>query len=258
MDAMNTIMQLIHDQSLPAFDEDYNFHSYYNWTGLPGSSSPSVKNGGNGEPWSGNGLVRSHHRPSDDLCVYPYITGDNAMVSVELNNIAQALDSAGKMPEVAKSARKYSATIRDAIWAHTINSGLFTYESDGFGGFSFMDDANVPGSGSLAYVGFLDRNDSTYQATKSALFSRQNPYYAEGPAFKGYGGPHAFPNVWPMSVVTGIYGTDNDDEIVDWLYTIMNGTSGLGLVHESINVHNGSDYTRPWVSIMCLRFDLWR
>jgi meiotically up-regulated gene 157 (Mug157) protein len=26
----------------------------------------------------------------------------------------------------------------------------------------------------------------------------------------------------------------------------LQNTAGLGLIHESINIYNGSDYTRPW------------
>lgn len=49
-----------------------------------------------------------------------------------------------------------------------------------------------------------------------------------------------------MSQVSGIFGTDNDAEIQDRLSLILDNTSGLGLMHESINIYNSSDYTRPW------------
>lgn len=60
-------MQLIEDQSKPSFDDDYNFFSAYNWTGLAGALSGPVTNGGNGAPKAYTGLVATHHRPSDDL-----------------------------------------------------------------------------------------------------------------------------------------------------------------------------------------------
>lgn len=49
-----------------------------------------------------------------------------------------------------------------------------------------------------------------------------------------------------MSQISGIYGTDDDDEIRERLALIMENTSGLGLIHESINIYDASDYTRPW------------
>jgi len=65
-----------------------------------------------------------------------------------------------------------------------------------------------------------------------------------------------------MSLVTNIFGTNDDQEILTLLYNIVNvsictgslvvcslrgqNTGGLGLIHESINIYNSSDYTRPW------------
>ena len=49
-----------------------------------------------------------------------------------------------------------------------------------------------------------------------------------------------------MSQVSAIYGTDDDDEISDALSKLMRNTAGLGLIHESQNIYNGSDYTRSW------------
>ena len=77
---------------------------------------------------------------------------------------------------------------------------------------------------------------------------------------------------WPMSLISSIFGTDDDNEILDALYTIANvssnfthfplplihtvthtnsstysqHTSNLGLIHESQSIYNPSDWTRPW------------
>jgi hypothetical protein len=58
------------EQSQPSFDMDWNFKSYYTWSGGPGALSPSVNNGGHGEPKGYSGMVGTHHRPSDDRCVF--------------------------------------------------------------------------------------------------------------------------------------------------------------------------------------------
>ena len=68
----------------------------------------------------------------------------------------------------------------------------------------------------------------------------------------------------PMSQISSIFGTDDDDEILTSLYLIANvsgtaptasrqvltmsaqNTDGLGLIHESIDIYNTSSYTRPW------------
>lgn len=113
------------------------------------------------------------------------------------------------------------------------------------------------------------------------LMSRQNPYYAKGQNFSGIGfvtrefttseskvlahsGPHiAAWNPWPMSQITNIFGSDDDDEILESLYMVVNvspsgatsdcdptqriqNTAGLGLIHESINIYDGDEYTRSW------------
>jgi len=49
-----------------------------------------------------------------------------------------------------------------------------------------------------------------------------------------------------MSLISAIYGTDDDAEITELLNTIMNNTSGLGLIHESVNIYNEYGYTRSW------------
>lgn len=68
--AIDQIFRVINEQSQPTFDSDFNFISYYNWTGGGGALSPQVNNLGNGEPKAYTGLVGTHHRPSDDLSTF--------------------------------------------------------------------------------------------------------------------------------------------------------------------------------------------
>lgn len=49
-----------------------------------------------------------------------------------------------------------------------------------------------------------------------------------------------------MSQISGIYGTDDDEEIKERLALILENTSGLGLIHESIDIYDSSSFTRPW------------
>ncbi|KAH6608291.1 hypothetical protein Trco_004604 [Trichoderma cornu-damae] len=246
--AVGQIVRVLYEQSQSSWSSDFEWVSYYNWTGTAGALSPMVPNGGNGEPKQANGLVASSHRPSDDLCVFNFITSDNAMMSVELANIADMLTTIGTQRSLAKQLRQYSDIIKQAVWAHTRTSnGIFAYETNGLGAQYIMDDANVPSLVSLPYLGFLERSDATYQSTKAAMFSRANPYYAAGKGFNGIGGPHVSATYpWPMSQISAIFGTDSDDEIKQRLAIILENTSGLGLIHESVNIYNTSVYTRPW------------
>ncbi|EIM88208.1 uncharacterized protein STEHIDRAFT_95225 [Stereum hirsutum FP-91666 SS1] len=245
--AVDQIFQVIEEQSQGTFDDDFNFISYYNWTGTSGSLSPPVNNEGNGEPKAYTGLVGTHHRPSDDLSTFAFLTPANAMLSVELGYLADMLDSTGQLANISSLARNYSSVISNAIWNTTVVNNIFAYETNGFGGRYVMDDANVPSLLALPYIGFLEKDDSAYVATRKVLLSRQNPYYAAGSNFSGIGGPHVNAySPWPMSQISAIFGTDDDDEITNSLYLIANNTNGLGLIHESINIYNGSDYTRQW------------
>ncbi|CAE6420959.1 unnamed protein product [Rhizoctonia solani] len=247
--AVSQIFRVMEEQSQGTFDDDFNVISYYNWTGGNGALSPQVPNRGNGEPKAHTGMVGTHHRPSDDLSTYAFLTPANAMLSVELTHLADTLDGMGRLKNVSDSARKWSSQIRDSIWNHTVSDGIFAYETNGLGSRYLMDDANVPSLLSLPYLGFLSKykTDPTYVKTKDMILSRRNPYYAKGKTFFGTGGPHVDTiHPWPMSLISAIYGSDDDHEIENLLYTIVNNTAGLGLIHESQNVHDNSDYTRPW------------
>ncbi|THH09063.1 hypothetical protein EW145_g2291 [Phellinidium pouzarii] len=253
--AISQIFRVIDEQSQASWDADFNFISYYNWTGGNGALSPAVNNAGNGEPKGYSGLVGTHHRPSDDLSTFEcsgvllpaFLTPANAMLSVELTNLADMMDSVGEFANISTLARAASARIESAIWKTTLDNDVFAYETNGFGSRYIMDDANVPSLLSLPYLGFLNKTHPAYVATRKVLLSRQNPYYAKGVNFSGIGGPHEDAwHIWPMSLISSIYGTDDDDEITTALYMIANNTLGLGLIHESINIYNQSDYTRPW------------
>ncbi|KAF8351307.1 Six-hairpin glycosidase-like protein [Amanita rubescens] len=252
--AIDQIFRVINEQSQPTFDENFNFISYYNWTGGGGSLSPLVDNMGNGEPKAYTGLVGTHHRPSDDLTIFAYLTPANAMLNVELDHLADMLDDTKQLYNASQQARQWSKRIHDAIWETTVVDNIFAYETNdidprfnaGFGGRYVMDDANVPSLLSLPYLGFLEKSNPAYLATRKLLLSRRNPYYAAGKSFNGVGGPHIdVLHPWPMSHISAIFGTDDDAEILKSLYLIVNNTQGLGLIHESQSIIDSS-YTRSW------------
>lgn len=245
--AIDQIFRVINEQSVATFDANFNFISYYNWTGGNGALSPMVNNYGNGEPKGYTGMVGTHHRPSDDLSTFAFLTPANAMLSVELTNLGRILDAANQLKNVSTQAKQWSARINNAIWNTTVVNDIFAYETNGLGSRYVMDDANVPSLLSLPYLGFVDKQNPTYLKTRQLLLSRGNPYYSAGKTWKGVGGPHVDPwHPWPMSQVSAIFGTDNDQEILESLYLIVNNTVGLGLIHESQSIYDKNSYTRPW------------
>lgn len=82
--------------------------------------SPAVPNEGNGEPKAFTGMVGTHHRPSDDISIYAFLTSANAMLSVELTHLANMLDAVHQRQDVSSKARQLSKRISDAVWGTTV------------------------------------------------------------------------------------------------------------------------------------------
>jgi hypothetical protein len=55
--AINQIFRVVNEQSQSNFDADFNWVSFYNWTGRSGSLSPPVNNAGAGEPRAFTGAL---------------------------------------------------------------------------------------------------------------------------------------------------------------------------------------------------------
>jgi len=118
---------------------------------------------------------------------------------------------------------------------------------NGFGGFNVMDDANVPSLLSLPYLGFMEKSDPLYLRTRKFLLSDYNPYRFKGNFATGIGGPHVGLNyVWPMSLIVQAMTSTDTTEIVSLLDTLKKTTAGTGFMHESFNVEDPTQFTRPW------------
>ncbi|KAJ4416819.1 hypothetical protein N0V82_006548 [Gnomoniopsis sp. IMI 355080] len=163
-------------------------------------------------------------------------------------------EEAGNGEAVAERMKRIAKEIRKGIdkygkVKHPDFGEIYAYETDGYTSTSMMDDANLPSLLSTPLTGYLPRTDPTYRATRKFILSTANPYYGHGPVLNGTGGPHIGPGmVWPMSLIVGIMTTDDDEEIKDLLRQVLASTDFLGLIHESVNVHNAALWTRSWFS----------
>jgi meiotically up-regulated gene 157 (Mug157) protein len=254
--ALQTVLQTIDAQSQPTFNSKNQFvtnaYTFQRQTTL-GTETLSLE--GVGNPLnSGTGLIRSAFRPSDDATIFGFFIPPNAMMSVQLQKTAKVIKAAGGPDDLVKNLQERGEKLAKAVREHGIvqhptYGNVYAFEVDGYGSRVLMDDANIPSLLSLPYLGFLDKSDTVYQNTRKMITSKSgNPYYLEGPAFRGIGGPHAgLENAWPMSLLVAAMTSDDDDEILANI-NLVRDSSLLGLVHESINVNNIKDYTRPWFS----------
>lgn len=193
-------------------------------------------------------------------------------------------DHHGDAPSLTAQMRRQAAGIRagierDAIVPHRDFGEIFAYEVDGFGGANLMDDANVPSllamplwnysvsafpaaepdydAGSRETKGASHDHDydAVYRTTRSFVLSDANPYFAKGPVISAVGGPHLGPGkAWPMAAIVAALTAyepasglvDPTAEVEKQLRMVLDSTTGMGVVHETVSSWDDHVWTRPW------------
>ena len=51
---------------------------------------------------------------------------------------------------------------------------------------------------------------------------------------------------WPMSIMMKAFTSQDDAEIKECIEMLMRTDAGTGFMHESFNVNDPYDFTRPW------------
>ena len=211
----------------------------------------SVPNRGKGGPCKYTGMVWSGYRPSDDPCTYGYFIPGNAFIVVVMRELEQ-IANLFKNSALAERAKKLGDEVQKGIEEygvveHPVHGKMYAYETDGYGNYNLMDDANVPSLLGLPYLGWCGETDLLYSNTRSFVLSEENPFYFKGSAITGIGSPHTPGSyVWPISLMTeGLTCTDGV-RINSILQQLIQTTDGTGYMHESINADSASDYSRPW------------
>lgn len=206
---------------------------------------------GAGLPTRPNGMIHSGFRPSDDACLYGQFVPANLFAMTTLRELA-ALSNAVGEAALAQDATALAAEVEAALkqfGTMTLPSGerVWAYEVDGYGNTVFMDDANVPSLSGLAYLGCVDAADPLWQRTLAACWSKDNPWYFEGKALTGIGGPHTGPGqVWPMSIITRAL-TSTDPVLLRNSLSMIRGSHGhTGFIHEGVDIDDPTKLTRDW------------
>ncbi len=207
---------------------------------------------GFGAPFANVGMVWSAFRPSDDGCSLPFLIPANTHLVVMLEWLADAASEFNKR-DLAKRSRTLGRTVRRAITKHAIvgqgPDKRYAYEVDGLGSSLEWDDPNVPSLLALPYLGWCGLGDRRYLQTRNWVLSRHNPMFVSGKHATGLASVHTPPrHIWPLALaIQGLtaWSYDESEACLELLEAIDAGT---GRNHESVNVDDPNQFTRPWFS----------
>jgi meiotically up-regulated gene 157 (Mug157) protein len=216
------------------------------------TQSDTVAGRGYGNPAKPVGLIFSIFRPSDDATIFPFLVPANLFAVVSLRQAAEMLEHIHQDKDSAAQCRVMADEVEHALRGHAIVQHpkfgpVFAYEVDAFGNFYCIDDGNVPSLLSLPYIGAVEPGDQTYLNTRRLVLSDANPYYCQGKAADGPGGPHVgMDMIWPLGlIVQGLTSTD-DKEIGQCLSTLQKTHAGTGFMHEAFHKDDPRKFTRSW------------
>jgi meiotically up-regulated gene 157 (Mug157) protein len=224
----------------------------YRFQRVTESPTDTLGGDGYGVPTRKVGLIHSMFRPSDDACTYPFLIPANFFAVLSLRQLAAMTRSIHGDVKWAEACERLAAEVETALERYgrmrdEQGRVILAYEADGFGNTLFMDDANIPGLMSLAYLGCCSRNDEIYRTTRDQCWSLRNPYFFTGSAAQGVGGPHVgLGMIWPMSIMVRALTSDDDAEIRSCLVWLKNTHAGTGFMHEAFDQNNPAKFTRSW------------
>lgn len=226
--------------------------SPYTFQRLDAVVSDTLPFEGKGRPVNFTGMTWSGFRPSDDACTFGYLVPANMYAVVVLRYIAEMARVLWADGALAGEAERLGAQIDDGIrtygiYRHPSFGDIYAYETDGFGNYNLMDDANVPSLLSIPYIGYASADDPTYRNTRRFILSRENRHFHEGAQAKGIGSPHTPPGyIWPIALSMQAL-TSNDGREIRALADMLCATdAGTGYMHESFDPDCPRTFTRDW------------
>jgi meiotically up-regulated gene 157 (Mug157) protein len=235
-------------------EQDHERRSEYAFERHGAPSTDTLVRAGRGRDTARTGLVWSGFRPSDDACVLGNNIPGNMFVAVALGYIAVLADEVFRDAAMRDRAAALRALVDAAITEHGIVSrpetgDVFAYEVDGRGAVLLMDDANMPSLLSAPLTGYVSPDDTTYLSTRRFVLSSRNPYFFAGARAAGVGSPHTPDgHAWPIAIaVRGLTAVDVAEKTAA-LDLLLRTTGGTGRMHESFDVDDPFQYTRPWFS----------
>ena len=214
--------------------------------------SDTLPMNGRGRPVNFTGMTWSGFRPSDDSCKFGYLIPSNMMAAVALDYAGELLQAGFEDPALEARCKSLAAEIRDGIETygvcdHPKYGRIYAYETDGFGNYNLMDDANSPSLLSIPYIGYKPAEDPIYQNTRRFVLSQDNPYYFVGKAAKSIGSPHTPPRyIWHIGLVMQILTSLDPAEKRECLDMLARTHAGTNYMHEGFDADDPARFTRPW------------
>ena len=244
--ALETILNLWKIEQNHFENSDYSFQR------LNCSETDTLCNNGLGNPVAYTGMTWSGFRPSDDACKYGYLIPSNMFATVVLSYMSEIFEKIYNDLDLKKKALILRDEIENGInkfgiVEHEEFGKIYAYETDGFGNYNLMDDANVPSLLSIPYIGYREIDDEIYQNTRKFILSKNNPYYYEGSFASGIGSPHTPPEyIWHIALSMQGLTTNNKDEINSLVKTLIQCDGNTGFMHEGFHKDNPKKFTRDW------------
>ena len=196
------------------------------------------------------GMTWSGFRPSDDACRFHYLIPANMFASVILGYIQEFARDIFHDEILEEKSRTLKWDIDYGIECfgivdHPKYGKIYAYETDGFGNYCLMDDANVPSLLSIPYLGY-PVDQKIYENTRRFILSQDNPYYYQGKYAQGIGSPHT-PKDYIWHIALSMQGlTGSREEALKMIEIIKSTHDNQYLTHESFCKDSPHQYTRPW------------
>jgi uncharacterized protein len=198
------------------------------------------------------GLIWGAFRPSDDAVEYRFNIPQNALAVVALRDVVQlardgyhdrtlALEAQALAERVQLGIERYGRFFspQRRVW-------MYAYETDGFGKYNVMDDANIPNLTTLPYIDWCSPYDATYLATRKFALSMDNPFFFAGRYAQGLGSPHTpYGYVWPLGIIGRALTATSSIEVATAITTLAETDGENGLIHESFYPDGYWRFTRP-------------
>lgn len=217
-----------------------------------GKTTETLQNKGMGMPVNYTGMTWSGFRPSDDACTFGYLIPSNMFAVVVLGYVEEIAREVYGDEELEAMAAELKEEIdygikTYGIYNHPKFGKIYAYETDGFGNYTLMDDANVPSLLSIPYLGYASKDDPIYCNTRKFILSKENPYYYEGICAKGIGSPHTPEGyIWHISLTMQALTSNDMNEIEEIVNVLQNTDAETGFMHEGFDVDNPKNFTRSW------------